>query len=247
MMIVFEEVLLGFRYFCEGVSLLCHPQLRRFVLLPLLMNILFFAGLCLVLIHYYANISLFLMMHLPSWLSVVAILAKVAVFFLYLLIMLYSFFTVATIIAAPFNGLLAEKAALLFGALPVEKTWGALLCDTPRLVGRQLMIVLLYTPISLLLSILLLVPILHTLIFILWVWFHARMIALIYLDYPTDNAGISLRALRAWMRQHKALVFGFGSAVLFTSSIPVVNFFVIPASVIAATKLWVERGSVRVG
>lgn len=244
---ILNNIIAGIIYFFKGVSLLLHPQLRRFVLLPLLANTLFFIGLFVLMIHYYANINVFIMMHIPAWLSVVSILAKFLVVLLYILIMLYSFFTFATIIAAPFNGLLAEKVALMHGYQVVQKTWLAIICDTPRLIGRQLLIVLWYVPISLLLTILLFIPVIHTVVFIFWVWFHARMMALIYLDYPTDNAGVSLRELRQWMRMNKALVFGLGGAILVCSSVPVVNFFVIPAGVIAATNMWFERGASSLG
>jgi len=239
---VVSDFVTGIKYFFNGIFLLSHKELRRYILLPLLVNIIFFAVPFAVLIHYYANIDLYIVHHLPPWLSVLSILAKLFVFFIYIVIMLYSFFTVATIIAAPFNGYLAEKVALQKGHLLEEKSWTAILCDTPRLIGRQLMILVLYVPIALLLTVLLLVPLLHALILVIWIWFHARMMALIYLDYPTDNAGVSLQSLRMWMSGNKALVFGFGGSVLMFSAIPILNFFVIPASVIAATHIWVDKG-----
>lgn len=242
MQTILHDIFLGIEYFFKGICLLWHKDLRRFVLLPLLFNILFFVALLLLLFHYYASIDVFILAHLPSWLGIVSLLAKFVALVFYLIVMLYSFFTLATIIAAPFNGLLAEKVAIQRGVQLQDKTWLAILCDTPRLLGRQLFILLWYVPISLLLSILLLIPVIHVVVLLLWVWFHARMMALIYLDYPTDNAAISLKALRQWMDQHRALVFGFGSAVLFFSAIPVLNFFVIPASVIAATNLWLDKG-----
>lgn len=239
---ILNDFVSGISYFFNSVSLLWHPKLRRFVLLPLLFNIVFFISLLLLLIHYYTNINEYILAHLPTWMAVVSIIAKIIVFIIYLAITLYSFFTIATIIAAPFNGLLAEKVAHLRGQTVEEKSWMAILRDTPRLIARQLVIFFLYVPISILLTILLLVPFLHAFVLIFWVWFHARMIALIYLDYPTDNTSVSLKRLRAWIKLNKVLVFGFGGTILFFSSIPIVNFFVIPISVIAATNLWIDRG-----
>ena len=241
MQTILNDIFLGAEYFFKGIYLLWHKDLRRFVLLPLLFNILFFTILLLVLLHYYASIDVFLLAYLPSWLGLVSLLAKFIAIIFYLVVMLYSFFTFATIIAAPFNGLLAEKVALQRGYPLQEKTWFAIFCDTPRLLGRQLFILLLYVPVSLILTVLLLIPVIHALVLLIWIWFHARMMALIYLDYPTDNAGVSLKTLRQWMRTHKALVFGFGSIVLAFSEVPVLNFFVIPAGVIAATNLWLDK------
>ena len=40
-----KNFLTGFRYFTSGFALISKPRLRRFVIIPLLINILLFAGL----------------------------------------------------------------------------------------------------------------------------------------------------------------------------------------------------------
>lgn len=237
-----ENFLTGIQYFLLGVSSLLHPNLRRYVLWPLAINILFFLTLFIILIAYASYLSQALVSHLPSWLFFTGLIVKLAMILLYALITLYSFFTFATIMSAPFNSFLAEKVAEMEGHLTVQKSWREILLDTPRLIGRQLYILLLYVPISILLTILLFIPVIHLVALICWVWFHAKMFSLIYLDYPTENASVSLNTLRNWINANRLLSFGFGGSVLFCSTIPVVNFLVIPAAVIGATKMWVEKG-----
>jgi CysZ protein len=56
-----------------------------------------------------------------------------------------------------------------------------------------------------------------------------------------SNHGILFRQQRQRLRQQRMLVMGFGSAVMLLTLVPVVNFLAMPAAVIGATLMWVER------
>src|SRR5690606_17010917 len=80
-----------------------------------------------------------LMARLPSWLTFLEwILWPLSILLLLVLIM-YAFSVVANLIAAPFNGLLAEKVELLLGGeVPDGGGFAGALKDAPRSVGKEL-------------------------------------------------------------------------------------------------------------
>ncbi|MDH5472581.1 MAG: EI24 domain-containing protein, partial [Gammaproteobacteria bacterium] len=75
----------------------------------------------------------------------------------------------------------------------------------------------------------------------IWIFFGAWMLALEYLDYPMGNHGHYFREINQLARSKKTLSLGFGSGSLILTSIPVINFIAMPASVAGATALWVEE------
>jgi CysZ protein len=148
----------------------------------------------------------------------------------------------ANIAAAPFNNLLAEKVEWhLTGKLPPQRTLFASLMDIPRVIGRQLMIILYFVPRAIVLGILFFIPVVNLFAAILWFGFNAWFMTMQYLDFPTDNHHISLSNVRAWMSARKWLALEFGSSVLFAMMIPGINLITMPAAVAAATKFWIEE------
>jgi len=67
------------------------------------------------------------------------------------------------------------------------------------------------------------------------------MLGLGYLDYPLGNAGLAFRQQRKLLARRRTLVLGFGAAVFVLTLIPFVNFFVMPAAVCGATRLWLSE------
>jgi CysZ protein len=105
----------GFAYFMQGAGLLMQSGMKRFVLVPLLANVVVFFIVTGLLIHYFSSVTDWFNQSLSmwSWLGyfaafIAAALSGIA-FVLMLLIYGYSFNLITNIIAAPFYGLLAEK------------------------------------------------------------------------------------------------------------------------------------------
>ena len=73
--------------------------------------------------------------------------------------------------------------------------------------------------------------------FLLGAW----MMSIQYVDYPVDNHRGSFADVKEAVRGRRLSSMGFGGFVALCSSIPVVNFFVVPAAVVGATLLWVEE------
>lgn len=232
----------GIDYFIEGFKLITKPGLKRFVVIPLSINIILFISLFFLLKHFVGEFDIWFAQHLPSWLRWLASVLWVLFFLSFILVFVYTFVTLANIISAPFNSLLAEKVELyLTGSIPEPRSLFDNIKDIPRILGRQLSILGYYLPRALCLLILFFVPIAQAFAAPLWFLFNAWFLALTYIDYPTDNHRIPMREVRAWLKERRWVSLGFGVSVLVATMIPVVNFFTIPAAVAAATKFWIEE------
>ncbi len=243
----------GPAYLLEGMRLITRPGLRRFVAIPLAINILVFAAAL------YWGISRFegllawlhsLLPTLPDWLAWLErgldwILWPL--FILLAVVLVFQGFTlIANLIAAPFNGLLAEKVAnhLRGGAPDSAAGMGQVMTTLiPALLDevRKLLYALLWAIPFFILSLVL--PLVGPL---LWFLFSAWILALEYLDYPMGNQGLGAREIRRRLRGRPVLSLGFGAATVGLTMIPLVNFIAMPSAVAGATALWVrefdERG-----
>jgi CysZ protein len=234
----------GFNYLLRGASLLTAPSLRLFVLLPLMINILVFS---IALYFTFSQISVWIeqiMSWMWSWLDFLRWIIWPMVTGLVVVFIMHTFSMVANIIAAPFNGLLAEKTEELLTGKPVAGAEGFLgaLKDTPRVIVKELAKLGYYLvraiPIAILALILLFVfPPAAT---ALWFLFGAWMLALEYCDYPMDNHQHSLTDVKTHIGNKRWTSLAFGSATMLGTMIPIVNFIVMPAAVCGATIYWVE-------
>lgn len=232
----------GIQYLLDGFKLIRKPGVKRYVFIPLLINILLFAGLFIISKHYIAEFNLWFLHYLPVWLAWLSTVLWVLFLISFFLIFIATFVTIANIISSPFNSLLAEKVELyLTGALPPQRSVFESIKDVPHILGRQLAIILYFLPRACALFILFFIPVVHLLVPALWFLFNAWFMALTYIDYPTDNHRVSLPRAREWLEEKRWVSFSFGLSVLVTSMIPVLNFFVVPASVAGATKFWLEE------
>ena len=230
----------GARCALTGLSLLAHPRLRAFVLLPLAINVLLFGGglwwgggaLSAWLDAQIAKLPEWL--HWLHWLLVPLLVAAAA------LVTFYGFSIVANLVGAPFNGWLAERAEALFdpaAQVPERPLWQEVTIAFASALRATLYFLLRAIPLLLLFFI----PVVNVAAPFVWAAFGAWMLALQYLDYPLGNHGIDFSEQRRAHRVDRARTFGFGCAVLLLTLVPVLNFVAMPAAVIGATALAVER------
>lgn len=239
-----NNIISGIHYFISGLSLITKPGLKRFVLMPLMINIIIFIGLFFVMRHYMGEFNDWFAHHLPVWLQWLGGLLWLLFFISFFLFFVYAFITLANIVAAPFNGLLAEKVELyLTGILPEPRSLFDLIKDVPRILLRQLSIIAYYLPRALCLFILFFIPVVHLVAPVLWFLFNAWFMTLTYIDYPTDNHRVPLITVRRWLRENNWTSLGLGMTILVVSMIPIINFIVIPAAVAAATRYWIEAAA----
>ena len=235
-------------YVARGWQLVRTPGLRRFVWMPLLVNLLVF-GLLGWFINAWASAwldSLTIFSALADWWivralqSLLHLLMSLVLFFS----LAYVFTLVANFIGAPFNGLLAERVeAHLVGQPNSEAppSWLTLVKSVPRLmwseISKLVYLVLCIVP----LLILQFIPLLNLVAPFLLFLFGAWMFALEYVDYPMGNHGALFRDVRKTMRKKRKAAYGFGSCVALLSTLPIVNLFIMPIAVAGATALYVDH------
>jgi CysZ protein len=236
------KLLVGANYLVNGFSLIAKPGLRRFVIIPVLINTLLFVGLFFIARHFVAEFNAWLASLVPTWLAWLSAIIWLLFFISFFLVLVFGFVVVANLVAAPFNALLAEKVEwMLTRKKQATMSVWENMQDVPRILLRQIAILGFYFPRALVLSIVFFIPFVNVIAPLLWLLFHAYLMALTYVDYPTDNQRISIRDVRLWLRERRMLAYGFGGAFLTASMIPGINLLVMPAAVAGATQLWVDE------
>ena len=238
-----DNVATGVGYVVRGAKMLGHKNLRLFVIIPLLVNIVIFGSLLGVSISYLDTQVDRLLAWVPDWLSFIEWILWPIIGLAFSLMTGYLFTTMALIIASPFNALLAEKAEELITGRPVESLEGftAALVAVPRGILRELYKLLYYLPMLAFVLILTFIPLVNAASPIFWFLLGAWMMSLQFVDYPMDNHQRSFADVKEAVRSRRLSSMGFGGAVALCASVPVVNFFVVPAAVVGATLLWCEQ------
>ncbi|MEL7292737.1 MAG: sulfate transporter CysZ [Pseudomonadota bacterium] len=233
----------GFGYFFHGIELALTPGIRRFVIFPLLANIVLVGG---ALFYLFSNLDSWitqLMNQLPDFLSWLSYLIWPILVLTILATFSYFFSTLANFVAAPFNGLLAEKVeAHLTGQSVNDDGPLAVLKDTPRILAREWRKLIYVLPKTIGLFLLLLIPAFgQTVGPFLWFIFTAWILAIQYCDYPFDNHKVSFNDMRYNLKQKQSKAYGFGALVSIFTTIPIINLIVMPVAVCGATSMWVAE------
>lgn len=227
------DIIRGFRYLLSGFSLIGKPRIRLFVVIPLLVNTLLFAGV----IYFGASSmndfieSLSDKWQFLEWLlwPLFALITMTVVFF--------GFSILANLIAAPFNGFLAETVEYHLEGKGIPSSSNNLVREIIKALGSEANKFLYFIIRAVPLLILLFIPGLQ----LLWLLFGAWMMALEYMDYPMGNHGMTFKEERLILKKRRALVLGFGSGVMLMALVPVLNFIVMPVAVCGATRLWLDE------
>ena len=233
----------GIGYLVDGAKMLGHPSLRLFVIVPLAVNILIFGSLIGLGLGYVTEAMDRVLGSIPEWLGFIEWILWPLIWLTLSLVTGYLFTAVALIIASPFNGLLAEKAEELVTGKPVQGPEGlaqALLL-VPRGIIRELLKLMYYVPMAVFVLLLSFIPLLNAAAPLLWFLLGAWMMSIQFVDYPMDNHQLSFADVKEAVRRRRLSSMGFGGAVALFASIPVVNFFVVPAAVVGATLLWCKE------
>lgn len=233
----------GPQYLREGLKLVLSPGLRLFVLLPLAINLMLFVALIGFAIDQFSGWLASLMGSLPGWLSFLDFLLWPLFVILLLLMVFFTFTLLANIIAAPFNGFLAEKVEVVVrGADNFPPfSWAELLAMVPRTLKRELRKLSYFLPRAIGLLLLSLIPGLNLIATPLWLLFGVWMMAVQYIDYPCDNHKVSWDDMLAWLRAKRWQSLGFGGITYLALLIPFVNILMMPAAVAGATLFWVRE------
>lgn len=228
----------GARDCIAGFKLILDPALRRFVIVPLLINIALFAS---ALYFFSQKIDSWLEQLLPSWLSFLEYILLPLLWITMFLIVFYSFTLLANLIAAPFNSLLAARVEARLSDDTVETInadafWKILLRSIGSELTKMLYLIKWFIP----LLILTFIPVLNIIAPFAWFLFAAWSFALEYTDYPLGNHGKLFPAVREYNRKNTMRALGFGSVVFLLTSIPFLNFIAMPVAVCGATRLTIK-------
>ncbi|MBE2293705.1 MAG: sulfate transporter CysZ [Phycisphaerales bacterium] len=232
----------GARYVLTGLRWLPKRGLRSFVVIPLLINILLFGIGIWWSAGQLDRLDQTVVSWLPSWLVWLHWLLWPLFILTVLVVVFYTFSVVANVIAAPFNGLLAEQVERMANPAGVPPfrarvSWKELALSPLAELNKLLYFIGWAIP----LLVLSFIPVINVAAPVLWVLFGAWMLALEYSDYPLGNRGLSFRDQRRLLRKRWPLTLSFGGMTLLLTLIPVLNFLVIPAAVIGATLMWVQE------
>ena len=238
-------------YLLRGLRLLGAPGVRRFVWVPLAINVCVFGALGLWLdalltgwigaVPWLSSEDAFFLLrwlgNLIDWL--VAIVLVVALAWVYTL--------VANVIGAPFNGLLAERVEshLTGRPPPPGGTFGELLRAIPRTLASEVSKIVYLALWAIPLLLLPFVPVINVASPVIVALFAAWVFSLEYLDYPMGNRGANFAAVRRAAGERRATSLAFGGAVALASAVPLANLVVMPAAVAGATALYVDRWAPR--
>lgn len=234
-------------YLRRGWQLVREPGLRRFVVIPLLINVVVFAVLGWLLFGALFDwMSGWTFFERFSGFWIVAKLLQILQFVvgaILSIVLVYAFTLLANVIGAPFNSLLAERVEQhLTGKSPTtDPSMAFLIKSIPKTLRSELSKLLYLAMWAIPLLLIGFIPVINIAAPFLIFAFGAWMFALEYIDYPMGNHGKLFKDVKSSLQQRRPAALGFGFVVAVFSVIPIVNLVIMPIAVAGATALYVEK------
>lgn len=230
----------GAIFMLRGLSLITRPSVRKFVVIPLAINIVLFGSL----IWFGADQFDAMMDRLlpPDWALLRYLLWPI--FAVSVLVLgFYTFTLIGNLVAAPFNGMLAEAVERELTGRPVDGPTGlkSIAKDVASSLASEVRKLAYVLKFMVPLALLFLIPVINLAAPFLWLAFSAWMLAISYADFPMGNHGLRFHEIRARLSERRLLTLGFGGAVMVGIMIPFLNLLMIPAAVAGATAMWVDE------
>ena len=235
-----SDIIKGALYLGRGFKIIRLPGIRLYVAMPLLINIVLFAGLIWFGYEQFAPLVEKAMSFIPEFLGFLRWIIWIIISIFTALIVFLTFTPIANVVAAPFNALLAEKIEFMLTGKSIHSSSSFIKMARDSVLSqlRKLVYILLWSAALLLIS---LIPAVNLVAPFLWVVFGSWLLSLEYLDYPMGNHELDFKKEKQILAERKGLALGFGGSVMVLTSIPLLNFIVMPLAVAGATLLWVEQ------
>ena len=219
----------------SGFGLIFEQGIRRFIIIPLMINISLFSGAIYLLNQ---QMDSWIQSLLPDWLSWLEWLLWPLFMLTALLFVFYTFSLLANLIAAPFNSLLSARIEQHLSGMPIknisEEKWWAM---AARSIAAEIHKMLYFIKWLIPLIILTLIPGLNLAAPLAWFIFTAWSFSLEYMDYPLANRGLLFKEIRQYNRLLRMRSLGLGSGIFIITSVPILNFLAMPVAVAGATRL----------
>ncbi len=230
----------GTGYLAKGLSLISSKGIKRYVLIPLSLNIFLFGALIWTGYSQFAPTVEWMMSFVPDWLSFLESILWLFITSLTAIIVFFIFTPVANIIAAPFNAIMAEKVEELLTGQDINSNVSLMTIIKDSIMSQigKLVYILLWSLLLLLISF---IPVINIISPFLWIIFGSWLLSLEYLDYPMGNHDLTFKQQKETLRKRRGLSLGFGGSLMILTSIPIINFIVMPVAVAGATAMWVDQ------
>lgn len=230
----------GTGYLAKGFSLIKTKGIRRYVVVPLTLNILLFGSLIWFGYAQFAPMVDWMMSFIPGWLGFLESILWLVITSMTAIIVFFTFTPIANIVAAPFNAIMAEKIEEMLTGKDINSGVSLMTIIKDSILSQlgKLVYIILWSMVLLLIS---LIPLVNFLSPVLWVVFGSWLMTLEYMDYPMGNHDLTFKQQKQKMKTRRGLALGFGGGVMVLTSIPIINFIVMPVAVAGATAMWVDQ------
>ncbi len=240
-----NDFIKGFSYAFSGFSWILRPKIRRFVYIPLIINVVLFAIAIVLLAKFAEGWVGGWIGQKTDWWGIFQwaydIVVPILTFLIYAALLFVSYFlfsAVANLLAAPFNALLSKAVeqrlagqTITYAEMPLAKEiWITVKSEVVKLMR--------FAVLAALLLLLLVIPVINVIFPFVWFVFMAYALALQYADYPMANHGYFYNKQRQILKQKRLQRLGFGTAANLLLLVPVVNFIAMPVCVCGATLWW---------
>lgn len=232
-----------FSYFFKGTKLAFSKDVRHYIVIPILANILLI-GLSVILfftiVSSYLS-TLFLGFGDNAFLGFLSYLVTVLLTLLVIFIMTYYFATISIIIASPFYGFLAQKIEFIeTNQTLLDDSFSAILKDVPRILRRELDKQCFFIPRALVCLIITLIPGINVLSPIFWIWLTSYMATIQFCDYGFDNHKIGFKQMKEALRNNRLASLTFGFIIVVGIAIPILNLILPVIAVCAGTLYFID-------
>jgi len=212
----------------KGLKLVSRPELRKFIIIPVLINIVLYSAALALSYFYIADL---IDQFIPGWLQWLSWILWPLFFISFFIAGFFTFTVLANLIAAPFYGHLSAKTLAMVSDKPITISEPplakVLLAELKRMgyLGTRALPLLIVS----------VIPGINVIAPVLWALFGAWGMALEYLAYPLENEGVLFSEQKNLVKSVRLGALSFGGLAVLGLTIPVLNIIIAPAAVIGAT------------
>ena len=244
-----QNFLTGFVYPFKGLKfLLKNPTLYKYILIHTLITIVVFASVIGLGVYIGIEYGVPWIESLQLWDNIIWTISEYI-----LLVILFVFITVLSIVIAvlfssAFSTITCDKLSSKTEEILTGKTGDVQLSFKENLIKtiKEIILSIIRSILLLFKMILLLIinfiPILGSILYIVIAFvFSAKDITVEYLDYPLDRRNIKDENKKLLYKNNKGYYYGFGTAILLITLIPVLNLILISISTVGATLMYLNE------